>query len=93
MSKQQQQPQTTANTAEHGCGNGFSLVAALSVPGSFPAAASSDYYYGTPSQAAFDRNQLLAIIDEALAILDEEEDDEMMAGLRSVPGLAPLRQQ
>ena len=68
MSKQTQSQPSNPNTAEDGCGNGFSLLSALSYNVSSRPSAML-----TNPRPGISRTQLSALISEALDILDDED--------------------
>jgi len=89
MSKLPQRPTaSSSNTAEDGCGNGFSLVRALSVSastgGHLPYEGQRQQQQPATNALAggLGRLELLNILNEALHIVDEmeEDDPEIFAG-------------
>jgi hypothetical protein len=73
MSKQQQSP----NTAEYGCGNGFSLTAAISLSLlSSPIRSSVSSPTQLRARPSIDRAILLSIIEDAIQITNGEFDEQ-----------------
>lgn len=75
MSKQVPTYPTNPNTAEHGCGNGFSLTSALACRVPAPPVSSTVIIDGRPN---ISRTRLLAIIDDALTIVNGDFEDVPM---------------